>query len=116
MTTDAFTIRPEVANFAMAMELILRKNDHKDGWKSCSPGWLLDQITKELKEAKEAYREKYLRIMVQPAIQDAIKDLQDEAVDTANFCMMLWDVLDEERRRLAVDYEQRRTQEKKETV
>ena len=33
---------------------------------------------------------------------DAIKALQDEAVDVANFCMMLWDVLEEERQRVSI--------------
>jgi hypothetical protein len=84
------------------MEEILKANDHKDGWDGCSPGWLLDQVGKELREARTAYRERYLRTVVQPEAQDAIKALQDEAVDVANFAMMLWDVLEEERQRVSI--------------
>lgn len=95
-------IRPQVRTFAGAMEVILRKHDDKDGWEGCSPGWLLDQVGKELREARTAYRERYLRTVVQPEAAEAIKALQDETVDIANFCMMLWDVLEEERQRVLI--------------
>jgi hypothetical protein len=95
-------MRPQLKKFAERMEEILKVNDDKDGWEGCSVGWLLDQVGKELREARTAYREQYLRTVVQPEAGDAIKALQDEAVDVANFCMMVWDVLEEERQRFSI--------------
>lgn len=38
------SLRPEVQWFAAQMELALKENDHKTGWKDCSKDWLVEQM------------------------------------------------------------------------
>lgn len=74
-------IRPEVARFALAMEEVLRQNDHKGGWRDCSLDYLVGRLQDEFHELMEAVRGKD-------------PDIRKEAVDLANFSMMIWDILD----------------------
>lgn len=39
-------LRPEVQKFAEKMELQLRANEHKIGWKKCSDGFLMGELKK----------------------------------------------------------------------
>lgn len=76
-----FEIRNEVAEFAMAMELKLRKNDHKTGWRD---------------QPIEAHI-KLLRIEMME-LDVALDHLGDEeamreCVDIANFAMIIRDKL-----------------------
>ena len=69
-------LRPPVDWFANRMEFILRKHDKtKPGWIDCSFDYLLDRLSEECFE-----------------LEDAIKrneDVVSEAVDVANFAMMI---------------------------
>lgn len=81
-------LRPEVQAFAEAMELKLRQNDHKGGWKDMSPAKLFIRAAEELKEADE---------VVSLYLFDGRKTtpaavVLDELVDVANFLMMTADV------------------------
>lgn len=79
----AITLRPEVAAFAELMELTLRRNDHKPSWRADSAGQLLARLHDEVSE---------LSACVECC---AAHDLSavSEAVDVANFAMMIADVL-----------------------
>ena len=82
-------LRPVVRAFAEAMELKLRENDHKPGWKDDDPEILVDRLMEEVGELQyeveglssnrewPGEREKVLR----------------EAADVANFAMMVADVV-----------------------
>lgn len=72
-------IRPEVMIFAGEMEQKLRKNDHKVHWSKCGLVYLINGLQGELDELKTAYSEKNDMAIV------------DEAVDVANFAMMVYD-------------------------
>lgn len=74
-------LRPTLFDFATAMELKLRKNDYKKGWRDLPIEALQRMLLLELEEYKVA------RDFFGP--QAARKEL----VDVANFCMMLWDRL-----------------------
>lgn len=72
-------IRHEVGDFAIAMELKLRKNDHKTGWRDLPIEALHRLMMLEVEEFKVA-------------LDFFGKDeVADELVDIANFAMMLRD-------------------------
>jgi len=72
-------LRSEVQWFAEQMELKLRENDDKGGWKRCSIEFLLDRLQDEMME---------LDVSIQRGIPEL---LVAECADVANFCMMLAD-------------------------
>lgn len=72
-------VRPEVAEFAAAMELKLRKNDHKTGWQQLPVEALRRLMMLEIEEYNVA-REFF-----------GFDETMAELVDIANFAMMLRD-------------------------
>lgn len=71
-------MREEVVQFAQRMEEKLADNDHKPGWKHCSREELFTSLLLEVDE-----------------LEDALFDggnVIDEAVDVANFAMMIADI------------------------
>ena len=76
-----YSLRPEVAWFAWQMELQLRANDHKGGWQGDALLSLWDRL---YEEADELRSELYALPLVPLRI---VK----EAVDVANFAMMVAD-------------------------
>lgn len=73
-------MRAEVLWFAQEMERKLQENDHKGGWDTCSPKWLLNRLRQETAELELAI-----------ATGDPVKTTR-EAADVANFAMMIADV------------------------
>lgn len=73
-------LRPEVREFALAMERRLRANDHKPGWKDADPDWLYLRLLEQKKQLEQA-----LRWQQKPLLTVA-------ATDLANFAMMIADV------------------------
>lgn len=71
--------RPEVNDFALAMEHVLRDNDHKGGWGDEDIMVLFDHLMSEVHE---------LETELQVGSSDTI---QHEAVDVANIAMMIHD-------------------------
>lgn len=74
-------MRDEVRVFAETMEEQLKENDYKGGWQNCSNSYLLGRLKDEVEELKIAL----LDYESGPAI---VK----EAVDVANFAMMIADL------------------------
>lgn len=85
---DFAEVEAAVQKFAGEMTAKLRKTQHKgnrEGWLSMSEEFLFIRIVEELGELAEAFREKgYL-----PG--DRAELVAGEAVDVANFAMMLAD-------------------------
>ncbi len=78
--------RWQVRAFAEDMERILKKNDHKGGWQTCSKRYLQDRLIEEVGE--------YFGLIAKGIDSRDIvngKLEQKELIDIANFCMMLWD-------------------------
>lgn len=74
------TVRPEVAQFAEAMERKLAANDHKEHWRGESTHSLLSRLFDEFLE-------------LQQAIDDGnAEEIVSEAADVGNFAMMIADV------------------------
>jgi NTP pyrophosphatase (non-canonical NTP hydrolase) len=74
-------VRPVVAEFALAMEAKLRKNDHKPEWQNDTAADLLVRLEEEEEELYDA-------------VHDETADnteVMDEATDVANFSLMVWD-------------------------
>ncbi len=65
------TVRTDVALFAIAMETVLQKNDHKGGWRDLTPEHIEHRLKEEWKEYKESGN-------------------PDELIDVANFIMFLY--------------------------
>jgi NTP pyrophosphatase (non-canonical NTP hydrolase) len=78
-------VRPEVAWFATQMEKRLRENDHKPGWKSESPVWLVER-------AGDEHQELYNAVSSRSGPDGWVVR---EAADVANFAMMVADVATE---------------------
>lgn len=72
-------MRREVRLFAQMMERKLSKNDHKSGWHSADPYMMLSRLEEEVGELRCALLEG--------------EGAADEAVDVANFAMMIADVV-----------------------
>lgn len=78
---EPVTLREPLAEFALLMELKLRKNDHKLGWWNLPVQALVDLMDIERNEFDVAL--KYL----------SKKEAMKECVDIANFAMMVHDRL-----------------------
>lgn len=73
--------RSSLRQFAEAMELKLRKNDHKTGWRELPIEALFRMLLVELDEYKIAHE--FL----------TVKEARNELVDVANYSLILWDRL-----------------------
>ncbi len=95
-------LRPEVQAFAEAMELKLRQNDHKGGWKREGHRWLLLRAHEELTElfkfaeAKASNDTNSMMESISPSggwrgAPDLRPKILQECTDVANFAMMIAD-------------------------
>ncbi len=78
--TEPMALRPVVREFAAGMEAKLRMNDHKPHWGTCSLECLRARLGQEVAELDGALEEGDPRL------------IRGEAVDVANFAMMIADV------------------------
>lgn len=79
-------LRPEVRAFAELMEMRLRENDHKNGWKDEDPCWLLGEARRNLLAVS---------IQVHGWDKDRPPQTATHSADVANFLMMISDVFGE---------------------
>jgi hypothetical protein len=79
-------LRPEVQAFAEAMELKLRENDNKGGWKKDSPVKLFMRAKREFLEADDA-----LSVFLFDVSEPHTNQVLAEFADVANFLMMIAD-------------------------
>lgn len=77
-------LRPELRQFAEALELRLRKNDHKNGWERMTPDECLHRANQEMYELMQA--------LAQPVCE--LSDVRHEVEDSADFLFFLWHVAD----------------------
>lgn len=73
-------LRPEVLHAALTMEMELRNNDHKPGWKSDTARTLYNRLCEESNELANAIDD------------DDAEKIRKEAADVMNFAMMVADV------------------------
>lgn len=86
--TITASLRPEVTGFAVMMETVLAQNDWKGGWQDMDYDEIIERIDQELNELKAALRP------AQGFLSAREREVaKKEAVDVANFCMMLLDLL-----------------------
>ena len=81
LPASACVPRPVIMAFAEFMEDKLRRNDHKGGWAGRSPISMLPSLEDEITELRRALCSSL------PAA-----DVTEEAVDVANFCLMIADL------------------------
>jgi len=79
---DVLMVRREVREFALAMEAKLAANDHKGGWKQDGAFSLFGRLVEESGELSDAL----IATTAEP------RRVLHEAVDVANFAMMIADV------------------------
>ena len=80
MLMPEIELRPAVKWFAQLMETKLRARDYRGGWSGCSIDNLAGQMGEEIEELAEAIGCGRKKCII------------EEAVDVANYCMMLADV------------------------
>lgn len=91
---EPLTLRPEVAAFAQLMEAKLREHDDdRDGWKDEDPEWLLERMEEELEELRAPLKARTLVPHLGEAVAILDRESAGEAVDVANFAMMIAAVL-----------------------
>ncbi len=78
--------RKSVLWFANQMESVLQENDNKDGWDDCSVHWLLARLTHEVAELQEVFAGGDLDYVSHERVIE-------EAVDVANYAMMIADII-----------------------
>ena len=88
-------VRQAVLWFARMMEDKLAEHDDSPGWEDCDPAWLFKRLTEE---AAELRAEVNLLEVFHTHSDDGASDEQrlrvaSEAVDVANFAMMIADVV-----------------------
>lgn len=95
--SETIEVRSEVAKFAAEMEKVLQKNDHKSGWEGIPMVDLFYLISLEFDELKDVHDEYHTITDVYITDANAIRyskyvqRMREEAIDIANFCMMLCD-------------------------
>src|SRR3990167_1972258 len=72
--------RHQVRQFAELMEERLKANDHKGGWDTCEPVWLLKRLREETDELEAMFG------------ANDFDSFQREAADVGNFAMMIADL------------------------
>lgn len=82
-------LRPELEAFARSMEAVLKENDHKGGWDGHTLKQLINRVFDEARELDRA---------ANAEVYDE-EEVKKEAIDTANFCMMVFDIISEAQRR-----------------
>ena len=81
-------LRKDLIEFAEAMELELKANDHKMSWKNQDIEFLERRLVGEVGE----YFDERAESDCMPELDIG---LRKEIIDVANFCMMIWDKLSE---------------------
>ncbi len=79
---EFLTLRPEVQEFAQAIEARLRKNDDKDGWQHMRFQECIDRSDEERDELERAIQH--------PFENASLKKIQHEIEDTVNFLLFAW--------------------------
>jgi len=87
--------RREVCWFAEKMETVLQENDYKGGWKDCNINWLFRRLVDEVFELAIALSKVNQHAWNNPLNTTAKSDVVKEAVDIANFAMMIADLAKE---------------------
>jgi len=77
-------VRPEVAEFALAMEHELRNNDGKGGWEEEEFDYLLRRLREETDELERV-------LFTRKHTAGGLSRVRNEAADVANFAMMISD-------------------------
>ena len=75
------SLRDPLYQFAMKMEKVLRKHDHKRAWRELPIEALIRKLMIEIEEFKVAHE--FFQV----------QDTRSELVDIANFALILWDRL-----------------------
>jgi hypothetical protein len=83
--------RPEVEWFADLMEGVLRKNDHKRGWQEMTHAKVIARLREETDELDGAFQAWTMARVAGGKAHDEARAFICEAVDVANFAMMLAD-------------------------
>jgi hypothetical protein len=85
-------MRPEVRAFAQLMERVLRKNDHKTGWKNDTLVALWNRLDDESTELRAIVINEDCDGEARKEDASLAPDIAKEAADIANFAMMIADV------------------------
>ena len=84
-----YDIRDQLVEFISEMEKILKENDYKGGWDSCSIKFIRDKLIEEFREVLLETR----KVINEKTDEKTVEKTQKEAIDLANMCMILYDKL-----------------------
>lgn len=85
-------LRPEVIEFAKAMEKVLKENDYKMHWTESDVHSLFEKAKREMRELEESLG--YIcRECGEKHEPSTLHKPEKECVDVANFMMMIFDLI-----------------------
>ena len=85
-------MRESVQKFAESMEQVLQENDYKGGWQQEDFAYLWNRLLDEIAELKKRLEKAKLLQNKEVILSIPNKnEILKEAVDIANFCMMIVD-------------------------
>ena len=94
MKGDKMKPRLCVEDFALDMEVKLRANEHKGGWRDCGLEDMLEKLTEEKRELVVATRKfNDNHYSVNPISEKLRQRVIDEAADVGNIAMMISDIV-----------------------
>ena len=88
-------MRKSVQKFAELMEKVLQENDHKGGWENCDFDYLFIRLTEEKRELRNLFHKRKFHYDLELKSEKLKEKAIKEAVDVANFCMMIADVINQ---------------------
>jgi hypothetical protein len=86
-------MRQSVKKFAELMEQVLQENDHKGGWEDCDFNYFFTIIEEETIELRSLFYNPENAYDIELKSDNLKNKAIKEAVDVANFCMMIADVI-----------------------
>jgi NTP pyrophosphatase (non-canonical NTP hydrolase) len=84
-------MRKEIKWFANEMEKALQENDYKGGWHDEDFDFLFERLTEEKKELRNCFCRFKKFLALEPKDSKTKNQIIREAVDVANFVMMIAD-------------------------
>lgn len=101
---DLDSRRYVVLDFSEEMERKLKENDHKGGWDKDAIPSMIARLKEEVQELEDVVAKAMKTPEYDPVPVELVQETANEAIDIANFAMMIWDLATRKRCVYCRDY------------